>query len=154
MDPGFKAHVDSLAGLLRQLLKAAPAPVGAAPASMPRCGVYLLSENSVHLYVGRSNRLRERMGDHGHASSGQTKSAFAFRITKETLADRTSSPPRGTREELMQNRVFLKEFIRTKDRVARMEVRCVEVPDPVRQALCEIYAATVLKTPYNHFNTH
>jgi len=30
----------------------------------------------------------------------------------------------------------------------------VEETDPTRQALLEIYAATVLKTPFNDFDTH
>ena len=35
-----------------------------------------------------------------------------------------------------------------------MQVRYVQEADPLRQALLEIYAAVVLATPYNDFNTH
>ena len=35
-----------------------------------------------------------------------------------------------------------------------MEIRFVEETDPVRQALLEIYVATVLETPYNDFDTY
>lgn len=39
-------------------------------------------------------------------------------------------------------------------RIRRMHVRYVEESDPVKQALLEIYVATVLKTRYNDFDTH
>jgi hypothetical protein len=35
-----------------------------------------------------------------------------------------------------------------------MEIRFVEETHPVRQALLEIYVATVLETPYNDFDNH
>ena len=35
-----------------------------------------------------------------------------------------------------------------------IEVRYVRQEDPLRQALLEIYAAIILETPYNDFNTH
>jgi hypothetical protein len=35
-----------------------------------------------------------------------------------------------------------------------MDLRFVEEADPTRQALLEIYAATVLETPFNDFENH
>jgi hypothetical protein len=35
-----------------------------------------------------------------------------------------------------------------------MDLRFVEKPDPLRQALLEIYVAVTLRTKYNDFNTH
>lgn len=35
-----------------------------------------------------------------------------------------------------------------------MQLRYVEEPDPLRQALLEMYIAFVLRTPYNDFNNH
>jgi hypothetical protein len=35
-----------------------------------------------------------------------------------------------------------------------MDVRFVEEPDPICQALLEIYSAVALQTPYNDFDTH
>ncbi len=49
---------------------------------------------------------------------------------------------------------FKSAFDKAKERIALMDTRFVEESDPVRQALLEIYAATVLKTPYNDFDTH
>ncbi len=50
--------------------------------------------------------------------------------------------------------VFASAFKEAKRRIASMDLRFVEESDPTRQALLEIYAATVLRTPYNDFHNH
>jgi hypothetical protein len=60
----------------------------------------------------------------------------------------------GSREALTSDPKFAKAFKAAKRRVATMDIRFIEEPDPTRQALLEIYAATVLATPYNDFETH
>lgn len=155
MDPTFKLHVDALPDLLERLLTAEPVRVAEVPSTMPKCGVYLLSEGPSHLYVGRSNRLRSRMRDHGNPSSPHTKSAFAFRLAREaTGRTAVAYKPAGSRKHLMQDPVFSAAFVKAKERIAVMDVRWVEVTDPVRQSLLEMYAALALKTPYNAFDNH
>lgn len=155
MDAGFKAHVDALPELLERLLAARAVRVSDAPALLPKCGVYLLSEDGTHLYVGRSNRLRSRLRDHGNPSSPQTKSAFAFRLAREAAGQlKASYKKEGSRKELMRDAAFSAAFVAAKARVAQMDMRCIEVPDPIRQALLEMYAATALRTPYNSFDNH
>jgi hypothetical protein len=46
---------------------------------------------------------------------------------------------------------FVASFIEAKRRVRQMHVPYVEEPEPLRQALLEIYASIVLATPYNDF---
>jgi hypothetical protein len=55
---------------------------------------------------------------------------------------------------LMTEPVFFQSFIEQKQRVKMMAVRFVEETDPTCQALLEIYASVVLKTPYNDFDNH
>lgn len=155
MNAAFKEHIDALPGLLDALLAADPVRVGNSPSSLPACGVYVLSENGTHLYVGRSDRLRDRMRDHGNPSSAQTKSAFAFRLAREATGQVNASyRPKGSRKELMKDPTFSAEFVKAKARIAQMEMRCIEVSDPMRQALLEMYAALELRTPYNSFGNH
>ena len=54
----------------------------------------------------------------------------------------------------MQDPAFSAAFVAAKERISQMDVRCIEVTDPVRQALLEMYAALALKTPYNAFENH
>jgi hypothetical protein len=49
---------------------------------------------------------------------------------------------------------FKSAFDKAKKRITSMDIRFVEESDPTRQALLEIYTATVLKTPYNDFDNH
>ena len=35
-----------------------------------------------------------------------------------------------------------------------MQIRFVDEPDPIRQALLEIYVTISLEAPYNDFDTH
>lgn len=155
MNAEFKEHIDALPDLLDKLLAADAVRVGECPSSLPACGVYVFSENGTHLYVGRSGRLRERMRDHGNPSSAQTKSAFAFRLAREATGRvKASYKPKGSRKELMKDAVFSAEFVKAKARIAQMDMRCIEVSDPIRQALLEMYAAIELQTPYNSFGNH
>ena len=95
------------------------------------------------------------MRDHGSPSSGQTKSAFAFRLAREATGQvRASYKPKGSRKELMKDPVFSAKFVKAKARIAQMDMRCIEVSDPIRQALLEMYAALDLNTPYNSFGNH
>ncbi len=155
MNDVFMAHVESLPGLLDQLLTMTPVVAYPPPKSMPTHGVYLFSEAVVHLYVGRSNRLRKRMCDHARASSPAAKSAFAFQLARRATGKTVASyKPEGSRKDLMQDPAFIAEFVRGKQRIAQMDLRYVEITDPVRQTLFEVYAAMTLKTPYNSFDNH
>lgn len=60
----------------------------------------------------------------------------------------------GSRAELLKDVAFASAFEAAKRRIVSMDLRYVEELDPTRQALIEIYIATVLKTPYNDFDNH
>jgi len=54
----------------------------------------------------------------------------------------------------MNDEVFRSAFDKAKDRIGKMRIRYVELADPVRQALFEVYVAIVLKTKHNDFANH
>jgi hypothetical protein len=60
----------------------------------------------------------------------------------------------GSRAALSADPDFAAVFDAAKRRVATMNIRSVEETTPTRQALLEIYVATVLGTQYNDFDTH
>jgi len=125
------------------------------PREMPKSGIYLFSEDGLHLYVGRSNRLRSRIRRHGVAASKQNVASFAFRMArKETGHTEASYQSEGSRAALEQDPLFSKAFTDAKTRIRRMSVRYVEEQDQLRQALLEMYVHIVLDTPFNVFDTH
>jgi hypothetical protein len=122
------------------------------PQSVPESGIYLFSEGSKHLYVGRSKRLRSRLRYH---SGTALDAPFAFKLAREETGNvKASYSPRGSRKILLTNKEFIAAFQAAKGRIRRMNIRFVEEPDPVRQALLEIYATISLSAPYNDFDTH
>ena len=59
--------------------------------------------------------------------------------------------PRG---ELEKDPEFHPLLLAAKERVSNMQVKYIEMEDPVEQTILEVYAAESLTTPYNSFRTH
>lgn len=124
-------------------------------------GVYLFSENADPLYVGRAGRTERsilagkpgfsnfRTRLRGHTRPRHNEGTFAYRLALEAHR----KPLAGSRAKNVQDEDFLDEFRRQCHRVREMEFRVVEITDDRLAAVFEIYAATVLDTPYNSFAT-
>jgi hypothetical protein len=124
---------------------------------VPSQGIYLFSALSCHLYVGRTQRqsIRARTKQHCVPSARQNEAVFAFKLAREMTGNlRATYKTTGSRVALAADPEFMKAFLVAKEQVSQMELRYVEEPDPLRQALLEIYVGVVLKTPYNDFDTH
>ena len=113
-------------------------------------GVYVLYENGKPMYVGRSDKLADRLLDHGRPSSRSETASFAFNLAREQYpgADTMS------RESLQDIGEFQRRFDGAKERVRRMEVRAVEVHSPIEQTILEVYLHLKLGTPFNSFENH
>lgn len=156
MDERFRQLVDGLHPKFERLLAMPPVAYAALPRTMPERGIYLFSEGDRHLYVGRTNRIRKRLQNHCRPSGTHFTATFAFRIAREVTNRMTASyAKQGSRGDLVKTEpAFAAAFVAAKSRVASLDIRFVEEADPVRQALLEIYVATVLRTPYNDFDNH
>jgi hypothetical protein len=155
MNADFQRFVESLEPKFRALMEMTPVRYPSLPRQMPERGIYLFSEGERHLYVGRTNRLRQRLAGHCRPSSTHFSATFAFRVAREeTGLLKATYMPTGSRPALVADSKFGPAFVRAEARLADMNLRYVEETDPVRQALLEIYAAVALKTPYNDFDTH
>ena len=122
------------------------------PKNIPSSGIYLFSEGASHLYVGRSKRLRDRLRYH---SSSAEDAPFAFKLAREQTGNtKPSYSSKGSRKKLLADLQFRAAFQLAKERIRRMQIRFVDEPDPIRQALLEIYVTISLEAPYNDFDTH
>lgn len=155
-DSRFKEHVAALRVSLDRLLLMPPTRPSKMPADMPRRGVYVLSEGSCPLYVGRSNHIQARIKRHCWPGATHRMAAFAFRLAREATGNLRASykAGAGSRHGLMQEESFALAFSAAKERIRSMDLRYVEEKDPVRQTLLEVYVAVALSTPYNDFDTH
>lgn len=156
MHPNFLRMIEQLHPNFEVLMKQDPVTEGMLPHTMPLKGVYLFSENGLHLYVGRSRNMRRRYGMHTRESSGHYSASFAFRLAKEArgITGVSYKSDAYNRQGLSEQFAFQKQFTEEKKRVRLMEFRFVEETDPTRQAILEIYCALALETPYNNFDTH
>jgi GIY-YIG catalytic domain len=155
MHPLFADLTSSLEPAFERLIAMPAHNPLALPRQMPSAGVYVFSEASTHLYVGRSNRLKRRLSNHCRQSATDKMAAFAFKLAREATDNlRATYKTKGSRADLMKDPVFLQAFDNAKERIRAMEVRFVEETHPVRQCLLEIYVAVALATPYNDFDTH
>lgn len=155
MNSRFTKYVTGLEASFRRLLAMRPVKVTELPRDMPAAGIYLFSDGARHKYVGRSNRLRARIQRHARPGATHRSAAFAFRwARKMTGRTQATYKSQGSRASLIAHPVFAAAFARAKKRIRRMSVRYVAEPDPLRQALLEIYVAVALATPFNDFDTH
>ncbi len=155
MDSQFKSHIESLKPAYGRLMAMVPCKVTDLPQRMPKKGIYLLSEDSSHLYVGRSKGLKERIRRHSRPGATHRHAAFAFLLARDATGQTEASyKPEGSRSDLMLDPAFAAAFTEAKERIRQMDVRYVEETHSLRQALLEMYVAVVLDTPFNDFDTH
>ncbi len=153
MNETFRRHVENLHAKFQALVAMDSVKLCSLPRDVPSSGIYLFSEGTKHLYVGRSKRLRGRLRYH----CGSAEDApFAFKLAREATGSvRASySPNGGSRRALLADPAFRTAFQAAKDRIREMDIRFVAEPDTNRQALLEIYATIALAAPYNDFDTH
>ena len=103
------------------------------------------------------NNIIDRFYAHRRGSSGDGVAPFAYRLACLT-SDRTGvSYIKGhpdTRPMKMLDENFRAHFAAAKARIREMDFRYVEEPDPVHQAILEVYCAVALDTPHNTFDNH
>jgi hypothetical protein len=155
MERAFQNFVEKLEPKYRDLLAMSPVTCKSLPRELPKRAIYLFSDGNEYLYVGRTNRLRQRLRDHCAKSASHNSATFAFRIARrETGILKATYTTKGSRASLLTNPKFRRAFDMAKQRIQNMSLRFVEESDPTHQALLEIYVSTVLDTQYNDFENH
>jgi hypothetical protein len=120
--------------------------------NVPKKGIYVFYENNLPIYVGRTNRMRNRLKEHCQQSSGHESATFAFNLAKEKAKD-TLINLSQRRKDLQKDPLFSRIYTEEKERVSIMKIKVIEIEDPIVQTLFEVYAHLELKTK-NDFKTH
>ena len=153
MNPLFAELVTPLEVTCRKLLAMSPVEASRVPKDTPVGGVYLFSEGTKHLYVGRTKRpLRERIRNQFGANP--SAASFPWLIAREATNRRATYKRNGSRKELLEDPGFRTAYDDARTRIRKMRVRYVHEPEPLRQALLEIYVAVITGAKYNNFDTH
>jgi excinuclease UvrABC nuclease subunit len=106
MNAKFKELIETLEPKCQALVEMTPVRYSALPKNLPKRAIYLFSENGQHLYVGRTNNLRNRLRNHCSISSPHNSAAFAFRIARETTGIEVSYTKQGSRASLCTDSEF------------------------------------------------
>jgi len=155
MNERFKKLTDRMPLRLQSLLEQPPIAIDdIGITQVPQKGVYVFFEDNRPIYVGRSDRLKKRLKEHSQRSSVHNSATLAFKIAKQNTSTLHKKEKKQTNEQLMKNRDFVEEFEAAKDRIARAEIRFIEIEDQIEQAIFEIYASLALDTELNDFGTH
>ena len=123
-------------------------------AGIPERGIYAFYEGGSPLYVGRSNSIKKRLLLHSRPSSRHNSATFAFILAKESACQVGIEITGKQRKEIESDPQFKMLYEEAKARVATMEIRIVEVVDPIEQTIFEVFAAVSLETKYNNFDNH
>ena len=158
----FQEVIGNMCGYLQRLTNSELSTFDAAlrryrPALPRGKGIYVFYEDCKPLYVGRSDRLNDRVLSHGRPSSGHNSATFAFILAKEKfqrLSDDVELPRSKERGDLEKDTRFKPLYHKAKRAVRNMGVRVVEIEDDIEQAIFEISAHMELDTPYNTFENH
>ncbi|MBN1692231.1 MAG: GIY-YIG nuclease family protein [Dehalococcoidales bacterium] len=155
MNEIYKSANRKIPKLLERLLEKAPiSGEDLYKREIPRSGVYVFFENRKAIYVGRSNRMKERLREHSSVSADHYSATLAFKIAKQEYLSENPELKRPRNKELMAKSDFLRKFKAAKERISKSKIRFIKLKDQIEQSLFEIYTHLELKTKYNDFRTH
>lgn len=153
MSKEFDSCVAEMPDLMKKLM-ISPLKHWSDTLDLPIRGIYVFFENEKPIYVGRTNRMKARIKEHGLSSSKNNKAPFAFNLAKKEAVEK-GIDINFSRVELEDNELFNNLFQQAKKRVSNMCIRVIEVNDEIKQTLFEVYASMELKTmDYNSFDNH
>ena len=152
MNPDFQKIINQMEPLLEELMTSSPHTIEDGLRNLPRKGVYAFYENGKAIYVGRSNRIRDRIREHGAESSRHESATFAYKLMLEEVGEQGGHSSKSSRQDLQQK--YENEYKGQRKRIREMKVRGVAIEDQKVQAVFEIYAILALgTTKYNPFQT-
>lgn len=144
----FAEHVEKLHPKLIELIGCVPFTYPTKPRHLPSEVVYLFSNDAGPIYVGRSRKFSQRLGNHCRPSSQANQSSFAYKTACRAVGFTPALYKKGQSwAASLENVPGLRDaFDAAKRNMSAMEISYVEEADPVRQALLEIYCSVALKT--------
>jgi len=152
IDPHFLQYLETVHEKFLELVNSRPIDRYSLNSDEKIPAVYLFSEGDLHLYVGRTNNLKQRLGNHCNPGSQHNQAVFAFKLARIATNNLEAIyVGDGTRKALSVEAGFAKAFSAAKLQVGKMHLRYVRVDDQLEQTLLEIYTAKVLQTPHNDF---
>jgi len=148
----FQDDVAAIPELFRRLVDSPPVKFRDTSGMKGHAGIYAFFEGGNPVHVGRTRNFGGRL--RGHVTRSHYSASFAFKRTRVQMERRATYKKEGSRAMLMKDPEFFTAFVSQIALIKGMDVRFVEVEDPVRQYLLEIYATIEFELPLDEFDTH
>jgi hypothetical protein len=114
--------------------------------------IYVFYFENIPVHVGRTKNLQQRL--RGHVANSHYSASFAFKRARAETGIKATYRKGEGRADLLADPLFADAFAKALSEVADMQIRYLEVPNPIDQYLLELYAALELKTSLSEFETH
>lgn len=121
-------------------------------AQKKKAGIYVFFENGNAIHVGRTRDLGRRL--RGHVSRSHYSASFAFKRARRQLDRKATYTTKGSRADLLNDPEFAEAFYSHVELLKSLQVRFIEVKDPLQQYLLELYAALEYGLELDEFDTH
>jgi hypothetical protein len=152
MNEHFRRATEAIPELFQRLMTSEPFRDKGTATQKSKAGVYAFFENGAAVHVGRTRNLGGRL--RGHTIKSHYSASFAFKRTRRVRKVLATYVTAGSRAELVKEVAFEAEFVRQIGLVKLMDVRFVEIADPIARYLLELYAHLELELPLDEFETH
>lgn len=153
MNKKFKEKNDAMPELFKKLKNSEAFVKKGRVDQKNKQGIYAFIEKGKVVYVGRTRNLQRRL--RGHISKTHNSASFAFKRTREIMNKKKAAyTVVGSRQDLLKDKGFEKEFHRQIELIKKMKVKFIEIEDHIDQYLFELYAHLEYKLPTDGLDTH
>ncbi len=149
----FSAAIRDVEEKYTALMQSASYKYAELPKKMPDKGIYVFSQHGQVLYVGRTNKIRQRL--QFHTRNNHNQATFAFLLARHiTGRIKASYKKSGSRSDLLSGQGFREAFDKARQAIREMDIQFIEEREPTKQALLEICVAMRTRAKYNDFDNH
>jgi hypothetical protein len=152
MNLQFQQAAEAVPKLFEDLMSSVPFEAKGIVSQKRRAGIYLFLEGGKPVHIGRTRDLGGRL--RGHITRSHYSASFAFKRTRVIHGAKATYITKGSRKDLAADPIFQTAFYEQIDLVKRMQVKFIEVPNPIHQYLLELYAHLELGLELDEFDTH
>jgi hypothetical protein len=119
-----------------------------------KAGIYVLFEDGVPVYVGRTRNLQQRF--RAHVTRNHNSASFALKRTraKHPEIQKASYKKADSRQAIVDHELYGETFKSEIVAIRIMKFKFLEVSDPIDQYLLELFATMELNLNLSGFDSH
>ena len=119
-----------------------------------RSGIYILYENGLPVYVGRTRNLQSRF--RAHVTQSHNSASFALKRTRTRHIEiaKATYKSENSRQSIVEHPLYGETFKDEINAIKGMSFRFLDVPDPIDQYFLELFTTMELGLDLSGFNSY